>query len=451
MSEDYLHHPDLAGDAAAQADWVAVQTGFLAHSAQTPQAMGRLLAARPDFARGHAVMGLFYLLLGRAELIAPAREALEKAQASQTPTDAPYIAALQAWLTGTPSRAVASLETVLRDQPHDALAMKLSQAIRFVLGDSAGMRRSVERVLSAYGTDHPARGYALGCHAFTLEETGDYTRAEITGRQALWLAPDDAWGLHAVAHVHDMTGRSAEGLAWLAARESAWAHCNNFRYHVWWHMALMLLDQGDIGGALALYDREIRAERTDDYRDIANATSLLMRIELEGGTVGTRWEELGALCAARTGDGCLIFADLHYLLALDRSGRAADSVTLLKRVARDAAADTGEVARRMADPGQEAMLGLRAFAAAQWGAAFTHLARARATLPRAGGSHAQRDIFERMTIDAALRAGFLDDAERLLSERTRLRAMREDRYCATRRDMIEEAREPAGRYRVPAQ
>ncbi|MAY88670.1 MAG: tetratricopeptide repeat protein 38 family protein [Pseudooceanicola sp.] len=451
MTNEHLHHPDLAGDAAAQADWVAVQTGFLAHSAQTPQAMARLLAARPEFSRGHAVMGLFYLLLGRAELIAPARDALNKARAPQSGADTQYVAALEAWLAGAPSRAVVCCETILRDSPHDALAMKLSQAIRFVLGDSAGMRRSIERVLPAYGADHPARGYALGCHAFTLEETGAYSRAEIIGRQALWLAPDDAWGLHAVAHVHDMTGRSAEGLAWLTGREGAWAHCNNFRYHVWWHMALMLLDQGDIVGALALYDGEIRAERTDDYRDIANATSLLMRIELEGGTVGTRWEELGALCAARTGDGCLIFADLHYMLALDRSGRAADSAALLKRVARDGAAHPGEFARCMADPGQEAMLGLRAFAVANWSAAFTHLARARATLPRAGGSHAQRDIFERMTIDAALRAGFLDDAERLLSERTRLRAMREDLYCAKRRDMIEQAREPAGRYRVPAQ
>ncbi|MFB2351867.1 hypothetical protein, partial [Priestia megaterium] len=75
----------------------------------------------------------------------------------------------------------------------------------------SGMRRSIETVLPSYGADHPALGYALGCHAFALEETGDYTRAEREGRRAVSLAADDAWGLHAVAHVFDMTGRAAEG------------------------------------------------------------------------------------------------------------------------------------------------------------------------------------------------------------------------------------------------
>ena len=68
--------------------------------------------------------------------------------------------------------------------------------------------------------------------------------------------------------------------------------------------------------ALALYDAEIRAEKTDDYRDISNAASLLSRLELEGVDVGDRWEELAVLAEKRTEDGCLAFADLHYMLAL---------------------------------------------------------------------------------------------------------------------------------------
>jgi tetratricopeptide (TPR) repeat protein len=161
-----------------------------------------------------------------------ARTAAEAGLAA-SPADArarAYVAALAAWLEGRPGGAVAALERVLDDHPRDALAMKLSQAIRFLLGDAEGMRASVERVLPAYAHDHPARGYVLGCHAFALEETGAYRRAEIAGRQALWMAPDDAWGLHAVAHVHDMTANARAGIEWLTGREAAWTHCNNFRF-----------------------------------------------------------------------------------------------------------------------------------------------------------------------------------------------------------------------------
>ncbi len=67
---------------------------------------------------------------------------------------------------------------------------------------------------------------------------------------------------------------------------------------------------------LRLYDEEIRAEPTDDYRDIANGASLLARLELAGIPVGSRWEELAAKAEARIEDRRLVFADLHYLLAL---------------------------------------------------------------------------------------------------------------------------------------
>ena len=276
--------------------------------------------------------GFFCLLLGRPEMVETAREALAAARAAAASThptlrERAYAAALADWLDGRPSVAVARLETALEAAPRDALAMKLVQAILFMLGRTAEMRSSVERLLPVW-IEHPARGYLVGCHAFTLCETGDYPQAEAAGALALALAPDDAWGLHAVAHVHDMTGHARSGLAWLAPRRAAWEHCNNFRFHVWWHIALMHLDLGDTSAALELYDDEIRAERTDDYRDVANATSLLSRLELEGVDVGDRWEELAAIAEARTGDGCVVFADLHYLLALiggSRDGSHSDA------------------------------------------------------------------------------------------------------------------------------
>lgn len=424
--------------------WNDTMMGFLAHAAVTPEHLGNVLKLEPDFAMGHAIKGMFYFLLGRRELMQTAQEAYAAARTSldtagATARECKYVDALEALLDGRPSHAIALLEEILHTEPQDALAMKLSHALRFVLGDASGMRASIERVLPAYGHDHAARGYVLGCHAFALEETGDFEKAEIAGRQALWLAPNDAWGLHAVAHVHDMTANAAKGLDWLTGREAAWAHCNNFRYHVWWHKALMHLDLGQVDAVLTLYDTQIRSDQTDDYRDISNATSLLMRLELEGVNVGNRWEELSEICANRTEDGCLIFADLHYLMALTGDKKPDATSRILRRIAKDAKSNC-EMGSRMSDPGVAAAQGLEAFGEARYDTAFANLTQARAGMQRAGGSHAQRDVFERITIDAGIRAGYLDQAEAILDDRQSKRAGREDGYTAARRALIASGR-----------
>ena len=429
----------------AAAAWDAMAMAFLAHGAATPAHLGAALDADPRFAAAHAAKGLFSLMLGRRELTPVAVEAHAAARAAgpSSAREGDYVAALGEWLAGRPSGAVARMDAALARDPADALALKIGHAIRFILGDARGMRASVEAALPAYGGDHPAAGYAMGCHAFALEETGEYAAAEAAGRAGLDRAPDDAWGLHAVAHVHDMRGDAAAGLDWLSGREAAWAHCNNFRHHVWWHKALLLLDAGRIQEVLALYDTAVRADRTDDYRDIANAASLLSRLELDGVDVGDRWEELADLAERRTEDGCLIFADLHYLMALIGGGRGAAVARLMARLARDAEAGDTEERRRMARPGLSAAEGLDAFGEGDHARAFVCLRAARASMPLAGGSHAQRDVFERLTVDAAIRSGHLAEAEALLASRSAQREGREDGYCAARRAMIARAREAA--------
>ena len=456
MKQDLFGQMNTLTDPAAVEAWNGVLLGFLAHAAVTPQHLGRVLELEPEFALGHAVKGLFMVLLGRREMTAVAHEAAATARAAAdqrpiTPREALYLDALDQWLAGHPSRAVHTFEAILRAHPEDSLAMKLSHATRFVLGDAAGMRRSIERVLPAYAPDHPGRGYLLGCHSFALEETGDYDKAEIAGRQALWMVSDDAWGLHAVAHVHEMTGNAKAGLDWFAGREAAWAHCNNFRYHVWWHKALMHLDLGQVDQVIALYDHEIRKDKTDDYRDISNATSLLSRLELEGVDVGSRWEELADLSAARTEDGCLIFADLHYLLALTGDSRADATAKLLGRIHKDAQTPKTDTARRMADPGLAAAKGLEAFGEGDHARAFDHLLAARNSMQLAGGSHAQRDVFERITIDSGLRAGRFDAVERILDDRRAKRGGAEDNYALARRALIDAARDQSDAQSVPAE
>ena len=428
--------------------WNKTQLAFLSHGASTPEHLATVLDIEPDFALGQAVKGLFYTLLGRRELMQTAHDALKNArnaaaQQSITKREQFFIDALDAWVSGHPVRSLTHLTAIHDKSPDDILAVKLDQATRFVIGDNTGMRRVIDKVKGVYGEDHPGRGYLLGCYAFALEETGAYAQAKEAGRQGIDICPDDAWGLHAVAHVHDMTADATAGLEWLSGREGAWAHCNNFRYHVWWHKALMHLDLRQYDEALSLYDHQVRCDKTDDYRDISNATSLLSRLELDGINVGNRWEELADLSANRTEDGCLIFADLHYLLALVGDKRDSEIQTLMGRLHRDAKESSNDMQRAMAAPGIIAAKGLEAFGDADYSAAFINLARARRSMQAAGGSHAQRDVFERLTIDSGIRAGFLDEAEDILSARTLRRGGHEDGYTAARHVLISQGRKAA--------
>jgi tetratricopeptide (TPR) repeat protein len=442
---------DLSGmavsvDAALVPLWDRVVTGVLSHAASTGPDLNRIIDLAPDFALAQAIRGISCLLLGRQEMIGVAQGALAEARAcaqraAPTAREMAFVDALQDWLAGHPSAAARRMQIVLADHPRDALAMKMVQAIHFVMGRPADMRASVEAILPQWH-DHPARGYILGCHAFALEETGEYALAERTGKLGVELAPQDAWGLHAVAHVYDMTGRAKDGLAWLAGRESSWSHCNNFRFHVWWHRALMYLDLGEFDAALDLYDREVRAEKTDDYRDISNAASLLSRLEVEGVAIGNRWDELADLAEKRAMDGCLAFADLHYLLSLIGGERDAAAAQLVARMSA-ARAEGGESQRIISHPGLKVAQGLQAFAAGEYSVAWLHLQHSRADLRQIGGSHAQRDVFARITIEAALRGGYVDAAEALLQERTLQRAGIMDGYTQRRLELVMSAREQA--------
>ncbi len=421
--------------------WNETVKGFLSHAAATGPSLATTFELDEHFALGHACKGMFSLLLGRRELDKTASDALSIAQLSdkQNPVserERHYISALEAWVSGKPSRSIHEMEQVLRKWPHDALAMKLSHAIRFMLGDLQGMRTSLEDIMHVYN-GHKAEGYFHGCYAFTLEETGEYTLAEKRGRKALELAPDDSWGLHAVSHVFDMTGRAKEGLDWMSDKQAAWEHCNNFRYHVWWHIALMHLDLGHFDTVLELYDENIRKDKTDDYRDISNATSVLLRLEFEGVETGDRWEELAELSAKRTDDNCVAFADLHYMMALCGADKKDSSAALLSNMT--ACAETrhhNEFSNAIKHPGVLAATGLEAYRDHDFATAYHCLAKAKPALQDIGGSHAQRDIFERLGIEAAIRAGLASEAKTLLTERDIHRGHK-DQYSLSRWALFE--------------
>jgi tetratricopeptide (TPR) repeat protein len=399
-------HGDAPELPLRDAVWNALVAAFLRHDRETPALLARLIVEFPDEPMGPLTKGYMLLMLSRAELRAAAEEAyaegMRRLALLPDVRAAFYAQGLRAWLDGNPRGAVRAMERIIDNNPLDAMAVKVSHAVRFMLGDADGMRRSLARIVSIYTDAIPNAGYIRGCYAFALEETGDYIEAEKVGRRAVQLEPRDAWGRHAVAHVFEMTGRASEGLNWLSDK-SQWEHCNNFSFHMAWHIALFQLELGRNHEALALYDSAIRAEKTDDFRDIANAASLLQRLEIAGLSVGNRWEELADLAERRIRDRQLVFADLHYMLALLGAGRFGTAETMVRSMLDET--PVGHNGRLSAEIGVPVAAGLVAFAAGRMEEAVQLLEPLRDKIQPIGGSHAQRDVFQQVYLEALVRSG----------------------------------------------
>lgn len=421
MFFDCCGHRIAVANEEARLAWDATLEAVLAHAAAAPEHLGRTLAADPRFALAHAAKGLMLLSLARAELVGTARDCLAQARRAiaerpVTTRETAFVEALAQWLEDRPRRAARALEAVLEEHPRDVLALKLSHGIRFMLGDQGEMLACLRRVVPRFPEDHPFAGYVSGCYAFALEERGFYREAEAAGRRAVERAPRDAWGRHAVAHVMEMTGRTDEGVAWLAD-SAGWAHANNFRFHITWHLALFRLERGETAEVLRLYDEGIRAEQTDDYRDIANGAALLARLDYAGVDVGARWEELAEKAEARLDDRRLVFADLHYALALLGAGREEAAEAIARSLAADSHGHASGERREAARAGALAAYGLIALRERDHAEAARLLGAARGGLAAIGGSHAQRDLFEQAYIESLIRSGARDRAAHVLRER----------------------------------
>jgi tetratricopeptide (TPR) repeat protein len=399
---------------------------YLGFRKDTGDRLKATLTAEPDCALAHCLRGYFMMLFGQRVMVSRAQRSLETAQAAArttgvTPREAAHVAALAAWVEGDFAGTTARWEAIAAEHPRDILALKLGQYGRFYSGESERMRDVLAGALPSWDAGVPGYGFVLGCHAFGLEETGDYAAAERAGREAVECNSSDIWAAHAVAHVFEMTGRPHEGVAWVDSLQSNWAGCNNFAFHAFWHRCLFLIELGALDRVLDLYDRDVRPESTDDLLDISNAVALLWRLEQAGVDVGNRWEELADRAQGHLDDHLLVFGDVHYLMALAAAGRADDAARMVESMERYAAEGCETEAAVAGEPGLALVQGLLAHRRGDYARAIEALHPVRHTIRRIGGSHAQRDLFEEMLIDSVLRGGRFDQAKALLADRLQRR------------------------------
>lgn len=415
--------PLTSGDAAAVRQFdVALGTLMIFNNDPVAEA-DAAIAIDPGLVMGHVLKGLCCVLGTEKALLPVARDALTAGTdvaGGASDRERAHLSALGAWIDGRLGDAGAMWEAILVDQPGDALAMMAAHQGDFFLGRSSELRDRVARRLPDIDRGSSLEGYYLGMHAFGLEEMGDYVRAEETGQRAVASDPRDAWAIHAVAHVFEMTNRVGDGKQWLSTRSSDWAPNNFLAVHNWWHLALFHLDEERWNEVLHLYDSRVRESDSTVILDMIDASALLWRLKLHGVDVGDRWQRMAEAWEPRIDDGWYSFNDTHAMMAFAGAGRS-DLAHRLLAVMEQSARQPGDNGAMTGAVGLPVAKALLAYAEGRYGDAVQWLAPVKAIAARAGGSHAQRDLLGQTLIAAAEKSGMKRLARTLLNERLALK------------------------------
>ncbi len=427
-------------DPQALAAYESAAAEFLRHRSPVPS-LFHALALDPRHGGALALKGFCNILLARQETVAQARAIYsDMPEKSGSSRDLVLREALGLCCEGRTERAIAILREYLADRPSDIVAIKIVHALQFMSGAGRDMAAFMQERLGRLDAHAPGYAYVLGCHAFALEEAGDFAQAEALAQAALHGDRCDLWAMHALAHVYEMNGRNREGVIWIESARDLWADAGNFGFHLAWHLALFNLNLGKSDRALAIYDYDVRAVRTEDFRDMANAVSILWRLRQEGVDTGERFEELAEIARRRSADTTLIFASLHNLLALIATGDLDGAEALLSSLRAEALCADRTQAAVVKTIGLPLAAALVDFARADSNAS---LRRGLSDLPLRdlpllGGSHAQRDVFLRSLAMMAAQSGDRNFLDSVLGVRHEMRSA--DRFLAMVETLARERR-----------
>jgi tetratricopeptide (TPR) repeat protein len=407
----------------------ALDHAFNAYTGFRTDSMAHLdaaITADPQFALPRVIKGLLIAGLKKPELYPLAGAELEAAKICRAPASAReshYLAALEATLLDHVTTAVTHYQQITCDHPLDLFALRIAQSELFWIGEVAWMRDISERAAPRWSAEVPGYSAYLSVRAFGLEENGDYALAEKYGREAVELDATDCWGAHAVAHVLVMQGRLHDGVSWLSDLSTNWSAANHIVHHLWWHLALFHTERGDYDAALDLYDHRLRDLDSplmqaipDYYVDIQNDTALLQRLELRGVDIADRWQPIAELAQTRIGNHASPFTSAHAALALAAAGRFQEAEELIELMKAFVAEGDGSLGPRYAMAVLPASAAALAHRRGDYQKVIDILMPARRNLWQMGGSHAQRDLFSQLLVDAAVKLERQDILTLLLDE-----------------------------------
>jgi hypothetical protein len=409
--KDALGNVVTLGDPSSLAAVDAFVEGFLACEARVVDVMRA--AEHDDAPVVQACAAALRMFAQTPDAPRAARRHLDRADASVVPATARerrFLEAIRAWTDGDVLRAVTLHEAQAKSDPRDLVSVKIGQTHCFNLGDSPRMLRLALAAAPAAADVAPMHGML----AFGWEQCHRLREAEAAARRAVAMRRREPWAHHALAHVMLTEGRFDEGETFLRSVADAWTGLNSFMLtHNWWHLALFLIESGRLDEALVLHDTQVWGVSPDYSQDQVNAVSLLARLELAGADVGARWQPLADRLGSRVDDHVEPFLDMHYLYGLARAGRpgADRMMASIEAFAAVAPPASREAWTQVCVP---ACRGLLAHARGDHEATLIGLGEALPRMLAIGGSHAQRDLFAQMHLDALLHTGRWSAAQNVL-------------------------------------
>ncbi len=413
MGFDYLGNAlsvDRDATRAAIDDFVG---GLLCYETRAARIIAAA-AADPGNCLANAYAGMIFMLLEAPEAAARASGFVAQARAAAgrtTPREQLNVAFVTRWASNDIAGALSIGDEILDSFPRDLVIVKLHQYLNFNRGRAAEMLRIAEKVLPQ-NTDVP---HMHGMIAFAFEQCHLLEEAEDAARTALEMKDKEPWAQHALAHVMLTQGRIDEGADFLESVRGSWTDLNSFMVtHLWWHLALFYLSQGRARDALEAYDMQCWGVDKTYSQDQVGAVSLLARLELAGVDVGERWGELSEHLTLRARDTVEPFLTMQYLYGLARAGKAEADILLAAIRERAEIAPDRESWREVALPASN---GLVAYARGDYCAAIRDIGSVLPRLADIGGSHAQRDLFAQIVLDAKVRSGRWDAAQQELEVR----------------------------------
>ena len=391
MNEKYFHLPITTTSPPAAMAIHAFAEELLSHGAGA-KIIFDAVAEDPECALGHAYAAAVFLTQmtcdGQAQAAPHIAAALDNI-AYCSPRENNTIEAIAAWGCGDERSAISLLRGVVECTPQDLVAAKFCQILELSQGDIIGMLRTSGMAASVDGRS----GYALGLHAFALEQAGHAELAHRFARRAIDInAERDPWAQHALAHALLAMDQPVEARAFLHSVSQSWDRCSSFMLtHNWWHLALIELELGNKAAALALFDERVWGERKGHAQDQINAISLLFRLEMQGVRPAARWNDIATYIEGRVADRVNGFLDLHYLITLLKSGRTDAAMRLTQLLQHDRVA--GAIANA-----------IQSYSAENYCEAAASLAPVCHHLSELGGSNVQRVLFESIFVDSVERS-----------------------------------------------